>query len=169
MYVSSALMKNIHLPMFNGISVVVHQGFQLEDFLESIQHHRITLIHVVPPIILKLGKDRLVDQYDLSSLRMIISGAAPLTEELEMAVHKRIKVPVKQAYGLTETSPLVLSAPWNKKPVPGSSGYLMPNLLLKFVDEQGQELERGETGELWLKGPNIMQGHAMSASSRDLS
>lgn len=145
--------------MFNGVSVVVHHGFKISAFLDSIQHHRITLIHVVPPVILMLAKDPLVDRYDLSSLRMIVSGAAPLTHELQLAVYNRIKVPVKQAYGLTETSPLVLSAPWDKMPVPGSSGYLMPNLLLKFVSESGQELQRGETGELWLKGPNVMQGH----------
>lgn len=79
--------------------------FEIEKFCAIIQNHKITYVYVVPPTILLLSKHPVVDKYDLSSLKMLSSGAAPLTRELVDAVYKRLKVPVKQGYGLSETSP----------------------------------------------------------------
>jgi 4-coumarate--CoA ligase len=70
-----------------------------------VQTHRITFAYVVPPVILMLGKSPTVDNYDLSSIRMMNSGAAPLTRDLVDTVYKRLKIPIKQGYGLSETSP----------------------------------------------------------------
>ena len=79
--------------------------FELEKFCSTIQKHKITFAYVVPPIILLLGKHPVIDKYDLGSLRMMNSGAAPLTRELVDQVYQRLKVPIKQGYGLSETSP----------------------------------------------------------------
>lgn len=79
--------------------------FDLERFCSNIQTHRITFSYIVPPVVLLLGKHPLVDKYDLSSVRMLNSGAAPLTRELVESVYNRLKIPIKQGYGLTETSP----------------------------------------------------------------
>ena len=79
--------------------------FELEKFCSLIQEHKITFAYVVPPVVLLLGKHPVVDNYDLSSLKMLNSGAAPLTKELVYAVYERLKVPIKQGYGLSETSP----------------------------------------------------------------
>lgn len=79
--------------------------FDLEKFCHLVQKHKITFTYVAPPVVLLLGKSPIVDKYDLSSLKMINSGAAPLTRELTDAVYKRLNIPVKQAYGLSETSP----------------------------------------------------------------
>ena len=79
--------------------------FELEKFCSVIQEQKITFAYVVPPVVLLLGKHPVVDKYDLSSLRMLNSGAAPLTHELVEAVYSRLKVPIKQGYGLSETSP----------------------------------------------------------------
>ena len=76
----------------------------MQNFCSIIQRHRITYTYVSPPIVLRLAKDTIVDNYDLGSLRMISSGAAPLTRELIIAVYDRLQIPVKQAYGLSETS-----------------------------------------------------------------
>ena len=84
---------------------MVMPKFDLETFCSVVQEHRITFAYIVPPIVLLLGKHPVVDGYDLSSLRMLNSGAAPLTYELVEAVHRRLKVPIKQGYGLSETSP----------------------------------------------------------------
>ena len=70
--------------------------FDIEKFCANIQKHKITFAYVVPPVVLLLGKHPVVDKYDLSSLRMMNSGAAPLTRELVEAVYKRLKVPIKQ-------------------------------------------------------------------------
>ena len=79
--------------------------FELETFCHAIQDHKITYGPVVPPMLLLLSKSPVVDKYDLSSIRCFISAAAPLTTELVEATYKRLKIPVKQGYGLTETSP----------------------------------------------------------------
>ena len=92
--------------LHRGIEMVVMPAFNLEVFLKAIQHHKITFVYVAPPVIVRLARDSLVDDYDLSSLKMITSGAAPLTRELVDTVHKRLKVKINQAYGLSETSPM---------------------------------------------------------------
>lgn len=79
--------------------------FDIKRFCSIIQNQQITYAYIVPPIVLLLGKHPVVDKYDLTSLRMMNSGAAPLTQELVETVYKRLKVPIKQGYGLSETSP----------------------------------------------------------------
>jgi acyl-coenzyme A synthetase/AMP-(fatty) acid ligase len=89
-----------------GIETVVMPRFELEKFCSLVQERKITFTNVVPPVVLLLGKHEIVDRYDLSSLRMLNSGAAPLTKDLVDVVHKRLNVPIKQGYGLSETSPV---------------------------------------------------------------
>lgn len=95
----------IHQAIYSGLTTVVMAKFELEKFCSVIQDQKITFAYVVPPVVLLLGKHPAVDKFDLSSLRMINSGAAPLTQELVEAVFERLKVPIKQGYGLSETSP----------------------------------------------------------------
>lgn len=95
----------IHQSLYSGLRLVVMSKFDLENFCAIIQNHKVTFAYVVPPVVLLLGKHPVVEKYDLSSLRMLNSGAAPLTTELVEAVHKRLKLPIKQGYGLSETSP----------------------------------------------------------------
>lgn len=134
--------------------------FDIEQFCTAVQKHRITFTYVVPPIVLLLAKNPTIDKYDLSSLRMMNSGAAPLTQELVEAVHKRLKVPVKQGYGLSETSPTTHTQPWDdwNKTI-GSVGRLFPNMSAKHMSPEGTEVPAGEVGELWMKGPNIFKGY----------
>ena len=74
-----------------GGAVVTLPRFDLEDFLRTIQDHKITRAFVAPPILLALAKHPMVDQYDLSSLRVVVSGAAPLDEELALAAQERLR------------------------------------------------------------------------------
>ena len=96
----------VHQPLHRGIEIVVMPAFNLEVFLKTIQDHKITFVYVAPPVIVSFARDKMVEKYDISSLKMITSGAAPLTQELVDAVHKRTKIKVNQAYGLSETSPM---------------------------------------------------------------
>ncbi len=80
-------------------------AFDLQKYLELVQSHRVTRTYIVPPIILALAKHPLVDSYDLTSLKAIISGAAPLGGDVQEACAKRLNCIVKQAWGMTELSP----------------------------------------------------------------
>ena len=110
-----------------------------------------------------------VAKYDLSSLRMTNSGAAPLTRELVEACFKRTGVRVKQGYGLSETSPTIFQQRWVDWDTKiGSTGRMVPNCVAKLcavpgsegVDEANpKEVGPGETGELYVKGPNIFKGY----------
>lgn len=134
--------------------------FDLEDFCRIIQDNKVTFAYVVPPVVLLLGKHPVVSKYDLSSVRMMNSGAAPLTKELVEAVYNRLKIPVKQGYGLSETSPTTHTQPWadwNK--TIGSVGTLLPYQTAKYMDASDNEVPAGETGELWIKGPNVFKGY----------
>lgn len=134
-------------------------GFDLEVFCKTIQQEKITFAFIVPPVALALAKHPLVDKYDLSSLRILTSGAAPTAKELVEAIYHRLKVPVRQVYGLSETSPAVSSQSWEEwdKPI-GSSGRLVPSMSLKIM-ESGKEVRKGVEGELWVKGPNVFKGY----------
>lgn len=145
-----------------GGTVVTMPRFDLVQFLELIQDHKVTKGFVVPPILVALAKHPIVDTYDLSSLVRLTSGAAPLGEELAAAVAARIGCEVKQGYGMTETSPVTHMVPadrttWTKY---GSVGPLIPGVEAKLIDvKTGEEVTEGERGELCVRGENIMKGY----------
>ena len=144
-----------------GSTLVTMPRFDLEEFLRLLQDQRITRAYVAPPIVLALAKHPLVDKYDLSSLKSIFSGAAPLDASLERACTERLGCEVIQGWGLTETSPVVTTN-YNtpEGPRPGSVGVPLPNTELRVVDPAtGADVSRGETGELLVRGPQVMQGY----------
>lgn len=150
----------IHQSLYTGIELVVMPKFDLERFCQHVEKYKITFIYIVPPVILLLGKSPIVDKYNLSSIRMLNSGAAPLTSELVDVVYKRLKIPVKQGYGLSETSPTTHTQPWaDWNTTIGSVGVLLPNQTAKYMDAEENEVPAGQTGELWIKGPNIFKGY----------
>jgi len=150
----------VHQPLHRGIELVVMPAFDLKLFLTTIQEQKITFIYVAPPVLVRLARDTVVDNYDLSSVKMITSGAAPLTQELVDAVHKRLKIKINQAYGLSETSPMTHTQPWDEwYDSVGSVGKMFPNMTAKYMSPEEKELGPGEAGELWLAGPNIFRGY----------
>lgn len=129
--------------------------FDLAQACRLIQDHRLTFVYVPPPIILALGKHPLVSEYNVSSLRFVNSAAAPLSRDLVDAVWERLRVTVKQGYGLSETSPAVavqLFDEWHK--FQGSVGKLAPNMQAKIVDAEGNEVAVGQVCTLgwWRAG-----------------
>ncbi len=135
--------------------------FDLEQFLQIMQDHKITRAYLVPPIVLALAKHPLVDKFDLSSLELILSGAAPLGQELQQTVEKRLGCRALQGYGLTETSPVTHVIPDDDtSEKAGSIGPLVPSTEAKVVDvDNGTELEANQRGEIWVRGPQIMKGY----------
>lgn len=148
--------------LHTGAQVVTLPRFDLEAFLGSIQEHRINRVYIAPPVAVALAKHPMVDQYDLSSIDVVFSGAAALDAELARAVAKRIGCAVRQGYGMTEMSPVSHAMPDDRTDIPlGSVGPTIPNMECKLVDpETGEEVtEFGAPGELWCKGPNVMVGY----------
>ena len=144
-----------------GSTLVTMPRFDLEQFLGLLQDQRITRAYVAPPIVLALAKHPLVDRYDLSSLASVFSGAAPLDASLERACAERLGCDVIQGWGMTETSPVAttnFNAP--QGPKPGSVGVPLPNTEMRVVDPAtGADVSRGETGELLVRGPQVMKGY----------
>ncbi len=145
----------------SGATLITVPRFDLPQVLEIIQKHRITFAHVVPPIVLALAKHPIVDNYDLSSLHTVFSGAAPLGAELTAACATRLGCRVRQGYGLTETSPVTHVHPLESDIVDGASvGPAIANTEARIVDPAtGDDVETGERGELWLRGPQVMLGY----------
>lgn len=145
--------------LFHGAETVTMPRFDLADFLQTIQDRRVTRIAVVPPIVLALAKHPLVDEYDLSSLVQVGSGAAPLSADIEKLAAERTGAEVIQGYGLTETSPVTHTAlPGSYKS--GSIGVLVSNTEVRVVDpETGEDLDVGRQGELWIRGPQVLKGY----------
>ncbi|EKD21135.1 uncharacterized protein L3040_000829 [Drepanopeziza brunnea f. sp. 'multigermtubi'] len=146
--------------IYRGAKTIVLPAFKPDTFLTAIQTHQITFAYLVPPIILFLGKSPLVNSYDLSSIKMIASAAAPLTTDLIEAVWGRLHIPIKQAWGMSEASPAIatmLAGDW--RTTMGSVGKVLPNQSIKIVSEAGDILPATENGEIWVKGPNIFPGY----------
>lgn len=147
--------------LYHKATVVTLPRFDLPQFLETLQKYRVSFAHVVPPIVLALGKHPLVDQYDLSHLKIVFSGAAPLSENVADACARRVGCAVVQGYGMTEASPATHTSPGDlAKCKPGSVGPTVPNTECKIVDvETGAALGPGKNGELWVRGPQVMKGY----------
>jgi acyl-CoA synthetase (AMP-forming)/AMP-acid ligase II len=155
------LLVLMNIPLFRGATVVTIPRFDLAEFLRVIQDYRITRAWVVPPIVLALAKHPLVDEYDLSSLEYVNSGAAPLSAELEVACGERLGCRMQQGYGLTETSP---TTHWVNDylagQMPGAIGPLVPNTECRIVNvATDEEVALGEAGELLIRGPQVMKGY----------
>jgi acyl-coenzyme A synthetase/AMP-(fatty) acid ligase len=97
------------LPLYRGVTVHIMQRFNLEQFCSSIEVNIITVAYLVPPVVLLLVKSPVVDKYNLKSLRMMHCAAAPLSNDLIDMVYNRLKVPITQTYGMSETSPGITS------------------------------------------------------------
>jgi acyl-CoA synthetase (AMP-forming)/AMP-acid ligase II len=162
------------LPFFHiyGMTVIMNQGlragativtmprFDLGQFLELIERHRVTRAYVVPPIALALAKDPAVDGRDLSSVGTIMSGAAPLGAELIGRVSERIGCDVIQGYGLTETSPVTHVIRLAGENRPGTIGQALPSTECRLVDPaDSSDVDAGDRGELWIRGPQVMRGY----------
>ena len=151
----------MNLALHAGATVVTMPRFELETFLRVLQDYRVTRAYVAPPIVVALAKHPLVDKFDLSSVALVFSGAAPLDEQLAQACARRLNCKVNQGYGMTEASPVThcVSDDLDRTKV-GSIGPVVSGAECKVVDiATGAELGPGEDGEIWIRGPQIMKGY----------
>jgi acyl-CoA synthetase (AMP-forming)/AMP-acid ligase II len=151
----------MNLALHSGATIVTMPRFELEAFLRVLQDHRISRAYVAPPIVVALAKHPMIDQFDLTSVTRVFSGAAPLDEGLAGAVGRRLNCAVTQGYGMTEASPVTHAVPdnvdWKKV---GSIGPVIPGTECKVVDiTTGAALGPGSDGEIWIRGPQVMKGY----------
>ena len=151
----------LNMGLYTGATIITLPRFDLEDFLKAAQQYEVSLVHLVPPIVLSLSKNPIVDNYSLPKLKTIFSGAAPLGEDLTRACMTRLGCAIRQGYGMTETSPVTHSSPANPDEVKfGSVGVAAPNTECMIADlETGKALGFGEKGEVCVRGPQIMKGY----------
>ena len=144
-----------------GACIVSMPRFDLERMLQLLQDHKIRMANIVPPILVALAKHPIVTNYDLSQLKYLFSGAAPLGTELASACQERLGLTVRQGYGLTETSPVTHFHPMDDtRVVLDSVGPAAPNTECRLVDPAtGKDCAPGERGELWMRGPQLMKGY----------
>jgi 4-coumarate--CoA ligase len=157
-----------------GLQVIVMPRFDLQGFLEGVERYKVTMACLVPPICVLLAKHPLVEKYDMSSLKHVLVGAAPLSADLGDQVTARLpQLAITQGYGLTETSPTATYGSIKRyKHHKGSCGALVPCVDARLVDDEGKDVgheqgEEGKPGELWLKGSTIMKGYLNNKAATD--
>ncbi len=142
-----------------GYPQVIMPRFDPNLCLDLIQRYKITNLFAVPPALLVMANFPDIKKYDTSSLNMIMSGAAPLPQEVARAASKALDTIVLQGYGMTETSPVTNVNPTTRVK-DATVGPPIADTVEKVVSlDDGSELGCGEIGELMVFGPQVMQGY----------
>ena len=147
-----------------GCTVVTMARFDLGQALSLMEEHKVSRFYAVPPMVLALAKHPLVDEHDLSSLKLVFSGAAPLGADLAAEASSRIKCEITQGYGMTELSPVSHATPPGQGK-PGSVGVTVSNTECRIVDPDGNDQPVGGEGEVWVRGPQVMVGYLNNAEA----
>ena len=157
----------MHYALYLGATVVTMPRFDMEQFLEILQNYKVSYANLVPPIVLGLAKHPVVDNYDLSRLKTVFSGAAPLGGDVAKACADRIDCNVAQGYGMTELSPVSHVNPDDRANMDTALvGPPIPNTECRIVDPgTGDDVAAGESGELWIRGPQVMTGYLNNPSA----
>nr|GMC54757.1 4-coumarate--CoA ligase-like 5 [Ipomoea batatas]GME04205.1 4-coumarate--CoA ligase-like 5 [Ipomoea batatas] len=147
-----------------GSTIVILSKFEMDEMLSTIHKYRASYLPLVPPILVALINfaDSIKKKYDLSSLKKVLSGGAPLSREvIEGFVDKYPGVTILQGYGLTESTGIGASTDsLEESRKYGTAGLLSPSMEARTVDpDSGELLPVNRTGELWLRGPCIMKGY----------
>jgi len=147
----------MNLGLREGATIVTMPRFDLKECLQTLEKYRITYAYIVPPIMLALAKSPIVDDFDLSALRVLFSGAAPLSEHIARAASARLRCAITQGYGMTETSPATHAT---RRGETKGIGQPLPNTEAKIVSvTTGSELGPDQEGEICVRGPQVMKGY----------
>ncbi|RPA97933.1 acetyl-CoA synthetase-like protein [Choiromyces venosus 120613-1] len=164
----TGLVHLLHLPLVVNASVVVMPTFTVQAMLEATVKYKLIELLVVPPILIRLVRDPIVDKYDLSHVRRFSTGAAPLSLEIIKELAKKFpQAGLKQGYGMTESTSCITatfqdSYSWKWA---HSVGRVCPSTVIKIVDENGNELGIDQPGEVLAKGPQCAMGYLNNAKA----
>lgn len=156
MYHAFGWTLSVLYPLYCGAETVILDSFTPKETITVIREEKINHLYIVPSICSLLTK--LAKPEDMASVRIVISGGAPLPMQIEKEFQAKFGIDISEGYGLSEASPLVtLTKPGH--PVSGSIGTGLPYLEYKIVDPNGDPVPVGEPGELIIKGGNVMLGY----------
>ncbi|MFJ4694315.1 class I adenylate-forming enzyme family protein [Streptomyces sp. NPDC088766] len=151
--------------MAAGATVVLMPGFTPQRALSAVERHRATHLWMVPQMLRFVLQAKASRSTDLSSLREILYGAAPMPLDVYADAVQRLGCGFRQVYGMTEVGgPFVTLGP-DEHPAPGDvtaripCGRVVPGMSVRAVDEGGRDLPCGEIGEIVVRGPGLMQGY----------
>lgn len=158
----TGLVHGLHLPVLINAEVVMLPTFTMPSMLQTIQDYKIGELLLVPPILIRLVRDKIVDDYDLSHVTRFSSGAAPLSEEIIQLLKKKFpNTGFKQGYGMTESCSCITAHPPEKYDYKYAHavGTIVASTEVKIVKEDGTEAKVGEPGEILARGPQIVMGY----------
>ena len=138
-----------------GLHIVLQPRFEAEDMLRLIEKHRVSHMHIVPTMFVRLLRlpDDVKRRYDLSSLRWITHGAAPCAPAVKRQMIDWWGPVITEYYGATETAVVVWHDSAEALKKAGTVGRLVAGATMRIVDEQGRDVKQGEVGEIYLRGP----------------
>jgi long-chain acyl-CoA synthetase len=147
--------------VLTGAQLILIPKFHTKEVLHFINKYRPTVFPGIQAMYLAIGNYPKINKYDLTSIKAAISGAGPLMHEVQERFEHLTKARIVEGYGLSEASPVTHCNPVFGKRKLGSIGLPMPDLEAKIMDiETGEkEMPVGETGELVVKGPQVMKGY----------
>ena len=157
-----SLVITLLAPLFAGTKVVILPQFEPHTFFTTIKQYGVNFSLLLPPVLRFMAKDPVVDNYTITTLTDIQTGAAPIGKDTMKAAGQRLHCKlVRKNYGLTETSPITHIMPQSLGMQEADSiGCCIQNMKAKVVDlESGRPLPPNMQGEVWLKGPNVMKGY----------
>lgn len=143
----------------SGIGIVMHPRFDTTAVLSAIERHHITAFAGVPAMFVALLYTPDAEKYDTSSLQFCVSGSAPLPVEILKGFEQKFNCQIREGYGLSEGTAALTGHALNMEQRPGSVGKPLPNVEVRVVDENDNDVPVGEIGEVIARGPNIMQGY----------
>ncbi|KAF5464125.1 hypothetical protein F2P56_014230 [Juglans regia] len=156
-----------------GAAILLMQKFEIVSLLQLIQKYKVSIMPIVPPIVLAISKSPDLDKYDLSSIKMLKSGGAPLGKEIEETVKAKFpNAKFGQGYGMTEAGPVLsMCLAFAKEPFEvksGACGTVVRNAEMKIIDpETGSSLPRNQPGEICIRGDQIMKGYINDPEATD--
>ncbi len=146
------------LSLANGAAVVLVRRFDPSTALDTIRRRRVTVVPGAPPLWIEFSHCDDAPADSFASVRLALTGAAKMPEVATRRLQRRFGVQLAEGYGLTEASPVVTSSAGLPMKV-GSVGKVLDGITVRLVDEAGDDVLRGDAGEIWVNGPNVFQGY----------
>ncbi|HYB09608.1 MAG TPA: long-chain fatty acid--CoA ligase, partial [Alphaproteobacteria bacterium] len=156
-----AMTAVMNVPLYIGGLIILLPRFDLVQVLKTIDRKRPTIFHGVPTIYTAVNNYKDLARYNLSSIKVCVSGGATLPLEVKRHFESLTGCSLVEGYGLSETSPTVCCNPVHGAVKPGSIGLPQPNtdVQITSIDEPRHPLPPREQGELWVRGPQVMAGY----------
>ena len=165
-----AMTTVMNLAIHKGLEVILHPKFEMKKVLEDITHKKPTMMPGVPTMFTAINNNKSLSKYDLSSIKMCISGGAPLPREVKEKFEATTGCKLIEGYGLSETSPVASANPLFGTNKTGSIGLPLPQTIMEVVhmDDKVTLMPQGEIGEICIRGPQVMQGYWHKPEETDL-